>query len=75
MNSPIPLSYKSKSWSVYHEALKQGASVANWFDPEIDLGATADWQAGSASSIYAYSTENRHRLHRILGSHSTPQAA
>ena len=34
MSRPPPLTYKTKSWPAYKEALKRRGSLTIWFDPE-----------------------------------------
>ena len=35
MSRPTPLSYRTRNWPAYNEALKRRGSLANWFDPAM----------------------------------------
>ena len=40
MSRPTPLTYKTRNWPSYNEALKRRGSLTIWFDPSMT------WEAG-----------------------------
>ena len=41
MSRPTRLTYKSRNWPAYNEALKRRGSLTIWFDPEMGWEAAA----------------------------------
>ena len=46
MSSLIPLTYKTRNWPAYNEALKRRGSLTIWFDPEMSWDAAPTGRRG-----------------------------
>ncbi|MFY0312930.1 IS5 family transposase [Leisingera sp. D0M16] len=46
MSRPTPLTYKTRNWPAYNEALKRRGSLTIWFDPEMSWDAAPTGRRG-----------------------------
>lgn len=46
MSRPTPLTYKTRNWPAYNEALKRRGSRKIWFDPEMSRDAAPTGRRG-----------------------------
>lgn len=46
MSKPIPLTYETRNWPTYDEALKRRGSLTIWFDPVMTWDATPTGKRG-----------------------------
>ncbi|GHE02930.1 hypothetical protein GCM10008024_24280 [Allgaiera indica] len=51
MSGPTPLTYQTRNWPAYSEALKRRGTLTIWFDPEMNWEAAPTGRRGRQQSF------------------------